>query len=321
MPSLNIPVFQAFNLYEAAGKGLVSTLYRIGSDFLAGENKPWYYYVGVLGGSTVVGTGIPGAIAALTATAHYLDVQVQKNPDGGEIQILVDGAQQGIIDSVAATAIWDTVRVNLWPTGAPAGGARKVEFVSNAVAPAAFAWMALGDVTLFREDEDPEYVERTLLPMPYVTLAVRIRDSESDTREATVPLYLPVGKTLAEYQAYANAVLPEIDFMTEGKITSAEITLPLTLPAGLKANPEDGSINERGGLITFDTTGPRADSVRIPAIARSIMTGNSFSLSHSSVADFILRLTTATTTANIRPRTSQDYEYSAARKGAKSFRK
>jgi len=321
MPSLNIPVFSAFNLYESIGKGLVSTIYRVGSDFIAGENKPWYYYLGVLGSSSVVGTGIPGAIAALTATAHYLDLQVQKNPDGGEISIFVDGVQQGIVDTVAATAIWDVVRVNLWPTGSPTGGARKVEFVSNAVAPAAFAWMALGDITLFREDDEPEYIERTLLPMPYVTLAVRIQDAESDTREATVPLYLPTGKTLAEYQAYADAVLPEIDALTEGKITSAEITLPLTLVAGLKASPVAASLNERGGLITFDTTGPRADSVRVPAMSRTIMTGDSFSLSDSDVAALIDRLTTSTTAANIRPRTSQDYEYSAARKGAKSFRK
>lgn len=320
MPSLNIPVFQAFNLYESVGQGLVSTIYRVGSDFLAGENKPWYYYLGVLGGSAVASSGIPGATAVLTATANYIEVQVQKNPNGGEIEIFVDGVQQGVVDSIAGTAIWDVVRVNLWPDGSPAGGPREVRFVNKAVLPAAWAWMALGNVLLSREDEDPEYVERTLF-MPYVTLAVRIQDSESDTREATVPLYLPTGKTLAEYQAYADAVLPEIDALTEGKITSAEITLPLTLVAGLKASPAAASLNERGGLITFDTTGPRADSVRIPAMSRTIMTGDSFSLSDSDVDALVDRLTTSTTAANIRPRTSQDYEYVTARKGAKSFRK
>lgn len=157
--------------------------------------------------------------------------------------------------------------------------------------------------------------------MAYNSIVFRFKDAESDTREDSQPIYVPTGFTLAEYQAYVDAVAPEIDAASESQLVEVNMTLSMTLPGGLKGAPVAASLNERGGLITFDTTGPRADSFRIPAILHSIMPGDSFSLEETEIAAIVTRLTTATTAANIRPRTSQDWQFSAARKGSKSLRR
>lgn len=317
MTTVNVQPTDVLNLRRAVGLGLYSAVFRIAADFLAGENKDWTYYAGVLSGATVAATGIDGATASLAVIASSVKAQVLRNPNGGEIEVFIDGVLQGTIDLYAAQEAWELVEIFVDPV---ATAVRNIELRNNVAGAAAYSWMALGLFELTRLNGTPIYQERTPI-MAYNAVAFRIKDAETDTRESSMAIYLPTGLTIAQYQAWVDAVAPEVDALTDGEITSVELTLTLTLPAGLKPSPVAGSLNERGGLITFDTTGPRADSVRIPAFNRTIMPGAEFSLTDTDVAAFITRLTTATTAANIRPRTSQDYQFEAARKGVKSLRK
>lgn len=318
MPSVNVQPDKVLNLRSVATQGIYSAIYRVAADFLAGENKPWYYYTGVLAGASIAATGIDGASAAVTVLANQVEALLLKNPNGGELAVFVDGVQQGVIDLYAANETWELIEIFVDPVAA---AFKTIELRNNIAGAAAYSWLALGTFTITRDILDPVVLDKETLSMPYDTIVFRVQDDESDTREASVPINIPTGSTVAEIQAFADAIAPEIDALTEGKVASASVTINLTLPGGLKADPVAGSFNERGGLITFDTTGPRADSVRIPAMNKTIMPGDSFALTDTDVAALVTRLTTATTAANIRPRTTQDYEYSAARRGSKSLRK
>jgi hypothetical protein len=316
MPSQIFDVTEVFDLYQTVGQGIFSTIFRAAVDFIAQDNKEWYYYAGVALGATAAATGIAGASAAVVVTANSVELLLQKGPNAAKVRIFLDGVEQGVIDLEAVSEVWELFEVVIDPVTA---AKRRLELIVDDDNNPGL-WMAIGGLTAYRIDGDP-VVESRNTTMAYNTIAFRLKDAESDTTEATVPIYVPTGLTIAQYQTYIDAVAPEIDLLTESQIVSVSITLSMTLPGGIKGAPIAGALNERGGLITFDTTGPRADSVRIPAMDRSKMPGDSFSLQDTDVAAFITRLTTSTTAGAVRPRTSQDYQFSAARKGAKSFRK
>ena len=123
------------------------------------------------------------------------------------------------------------------------------------------------------------------------TINFRLQDAESDSKLATFPLYVPTGFTLAQYQTFVDAAAPVLDDVTGAEIVSIDTALAMALPAGLKAAPVAASLNERGGIIGMETAGQFNDSVRIPAILNSIMTGDSFSLSDPDIAALTLLLT------------------------------
>ena len=317
MPVETFDPSKVVDLRNALGQGLVSAIFRGAIDFVSGNGQPWYYYAGVFSGATAAATGIDGASATLFVAANLVQAYVLKGPESGNIRIFVDGVEQGVIDLEASSEAWELVTLVIDPLGTIF---KRVDIV-NEVGLAGFSFFAMSSILATHDTEIPQIRDRTEIIMPYVTLAFRCQDDEASTRDATLPIRVPTGATLAQLQTYADAIAPEIDAQTESQITEILVSIPLTVVAGLKAAPVAGAFNERGGLITFDTTGPRADSVWIPAMSKSIMPGDSFSLVDAAVAAFITRLTTATTAANIRPRSKDDYNYTAARRGVKSVRK
>jgi len=147
----------------------------------------------------------------------------------------------------------------------------------------------------------------------------RWQDDESDTKYASQPIYLPTGFTLAEYQAFATAAAPVLDAVTESQLASIDMTLALTKPGGLKGAPIGSALNERGGLIGYDTAGQFNDSLRIPAILHSIMTGDAFSITDPLIAAVSALLIAGTGT--VIPRNRDGFTWSAAIYGRKSLRR
>jgi len=151
------------------------------------------------------------------------------------------------------------------------------------------------------------------------TITLRTQDDESDTKTAAFPIYVPTGFTLAEYQAIVTVGAPLLDAVTESKVVSADMLLSLTLPGGLKATPVASALNERGGLVGWDTAGQFGDSYRIPAILHSIMSGDAFSVADVLIdalnSFFILGTTT------VIPRTRDGFTWTAPTYGRKSLRR
>lgn len=307
---------EVVNLRKELFGGFVGAVTAAAVDFIAGNNKPWTYYLGVGLGTAAYATGIPGFTATIYAVGDTVDAIFFKSPDGSDVRVFLNGVAHSTIDTYAAAAVWEAINFN----GLVGGQVNRLDIVNYGPSPNGNAtgipWLALGPITV---NGVGAYAQGAT--MAYNTIAYRIRDDEADTSEDTLAVYAPAGLTLAQYQAFADFQAPLVDALTEGQITAVQLNITLTLPGGLKATPVAGALNERGGLITFDTTGPRADSVRIPAMSRTIMPGDSFSLEDNDVSALINSLLTVHAGSTVRPRTTQDYQFVAARKAKKSFRK
>lgn len=293
--------------------GIFSALTEAAIDFIAEDNKPWSYYVGVALGETAIAAGLPGAAVTMYVIADSVDVLFFHSPDGSLARVYIDGLATAAIDAYNPVPSWVTNTISL-----VSGVQHRIDIINevnpNGAKSSSINWLAIGSVTA----NNGAIQQRTSI-MALSLLSVSVQDSEQDTKTASVPLYLPTGLTVAAVQTWADNALQKLDNVMGGQILSAGIQFALTLPGGAKSSPVSGSLNERGGLITFNTSGPRNDSFWIPGIKPSIMPGDSFSLSDTDIAALITVLTT--TTNSIRPRTAQDYNFTAARKGTKSIRR
>jgi hypothetical protein len=153
------------------------------------------------------------------------------------------------------------------------------------------------------------------------TINFRFDDSETDSKLATLPIYVPTGHTIAEYQAFADVAGEVLDNLSGAKIVEAELILALsTTNMNVKANAVAGHINERGGLIGMANAGQWDDSIRIPAILNTVMSGDSFSLVDPLVSPVILMLTNGN--GVVFPRTRDGFVWEGTGLyGKKSFRR
>jgi hypothetical protein len=153
------------------------------------------------------------------------------------------------------------------------------------------------------------------------TINYRFQDSETSEKLATLPIYVPTGHTLAEYQAFADAAGSVLDNVSGAKIVAADLVLALSLTnMGIKANAVAGHINERGGLIGMENAGQWNDSIRIPAILNTLMSGDEFNLADPLVAAVTLMLTAGN--GVVFPRTRDGFVWEGTGLyGKKSFRR
>jgi hypothetical protein len=309
---------EVFNVKKALEGGFLAFLVANALDFITGAFKPWTYYLGSILGYAMLGTGIPGASATLYVIGDTVDALLFKSPDGSDVRIFLNGIAHTTIDTYAAAGIWETLNIN----GLIGGQMNRIDIVNYGPSANPNAtgvqWLDLGPNTVTGANAQAQGALEVAL---HDTLAIRLEDDEQDSPLATLPIYLPTGLSLANVQAYADAILPEIDAVTGSKITEATITFTLTLVGGLKAAPVASIKNERGGLISFTTAGPRHDSVRIPGILETVMPGASFDVEGAPVGTLVTRLLTSSTAANIRPLSSAGYNLTAALGGKKSLRR
>lgn len=153
------------------------------------------------------------------------------------------------------------------------------------------------------------------------TIVFRFQDSESSPKLAALPIYVPTGHTLAEYQAFADAAGTVLDNISGAKIVNADLNLALSLTnMGIKANAVAGHLNERGGIIGMETAGQWNDSIRIPAILNTLMSGDSFNLADPLVTAVTLMLTAGNGVVFPRNRDGFVWEGTGLY-GVKSFRR
>lgn len=157
--------------------------------------------------------------------------------------------------------------------------------------------------------------------MPLHKLNVYWADSDNDTEYENTPIYFTDDVTPAEIQTWVNLNLVELDQCTQSYCVKMTLELAMDIPGALKAEPVALTVNERGGLISFTTSGERPDAFRIPNILNAIMPGKEFSVEADPVDDWVVSLTTETTAANVAPVTPDGFTWETARYGRKSSRK
>lgn len=316
-----------FNVREAVGGALKDAGLLAIADFVAGTNKPWAYYLGATFGGAALATGIPGAAAILYAIGDSMDFWIFKSPDGSEVRWFLNGVQQTSLDTYAATGVWELVQNVVLASG----NVNEIQFINYAASanPSAtgIPWLALGDFEIFGDDA----VAFGKGSPNMDTIVFYFTDSESSTKRSAVPVAIPSGQSIATIQAYANIAAVRLDRMSGCEIDEAKVELALTLPTKsatpgateIKDAPLAGILNERGGLISFDTTGPRSESLWVPGVRMTIMSGDAFSLEDAAVSPVVELLTTEVTANSvaIRPVTPYNYQFEVARKGVKSLRR
>jgi len=72
--------------------------------------------------------------------------------------------------------------------------------------------------------------------MADVSVTIGVNDSAGVPK--TILTRLPSGTTLAQAQGFLTAFVALVDAIIGGVVTYAEVTLPLTLPGGLKSSPD-----------------------------------------------------------------------------------
>lgn len=157
-----------------------------------------------------------------------------------------------------------------------------------------------------------------------VTMNIRLRDSESDASLDPIPVVFADGQTLGELQVWLNNAIPVIEAAVGGYVEATDVTIQLdpTIASGGGPVPA-GVYNERGAVFLFDTTGPRRESVRLPQILHTLMTGQDVSLGQPDITAFVNLFLTGVSNGSgvVAPITPNGYDWSAVVRGKRSFRK
>lgn len=126
-------------------------------------------------------------------------------------------------------------------------------------------------------------------------LSVKVLDALGVEASMTTWHDVTTTDTVADLNTWAAAYLPDLDAITDGQITSAELALSLTLPGGIKGAPVAHSEVEKGGLFNFAQTGlPFKYGVLVPAISDSVIVDGKIDLTNADVTTWISTLTTLT---------------------------
>lgn len=114
------------------------------------------------------------------------------------------------------------------------------------------------------------------------TLSIPIIDDAG--RSSRVLVHGASGYTVAQWQAYSNAFVTELDAVVGGVISGPEITLTLSLPGGLKVSPVADHLNSRGALCNYDPALTNYTwSQYLPSFLHSLIDGGTPNVLH---ADF-----------------------------------
>lgn len=115
-------------------------------------------------------------------------------------------------------------------------------------------------------------------------------------------------------------VTPALDLVTDGAIRKIRLSLLITLPSGLKANPVAGAENERTGLFTCALANtPKSYGIDVPAFAAAKFSAGSILSTDSAVAAFETLLTQSSDNCYVTD--DKGNEVIAVRKARKTFRK
>jgi len=310
---------EIFNVKNAVGGAVVKATALAASDYLAGNNQPWAYYLGAIFGQAAMATGIIGAATTIYVIGDTLDFYVFKSPDGSDLRYFLNGVQLASLDTYAATSAWELIQnVILAPNQV-----NELTFVNYAASvtggASGIAFLTLGDMTVFGNNAFAYQGESVHMANDVITF--RTQDSETGADLGAIPIYIPHGFTVSELQTWADLAAKELDDAMNVKVVEIDLLMPLTVVGTVKASPVANSLNERGGLLTFTTSGDYADSVRLPGILTSLMPGDAIATTNALITAIITRLTTQTTAANIRPVTKHSFNWLAIRNGKKSLRR
>lgn len=313
-----------FDIRLAIFAGLYRAAVKAAQDFIAQENKPWEYYLGMAFGGTALATGGIGAVATIYAVGESVDLLLFHSPDGSSVDLFLDGVLHSTVDLFVDTSPdWFTKSI----TGLTPGILHRIDIVNNVnTNPAKTSpinWLGIGTVTVNGEGA---YIQERSGIMSLYNISYSILDGDGDVDTVAVKV-IAASHTIAQVQEAAQDLAALIDPIIDGKITGIAITLEASLPGGLKASPVAGSENQRGALFSFNLDGsPYRYSVRLPAFKESLFAGKSVDVEDADVDAFVDAMTGGIAVdagggATVEPANPFEFELASLANAVKSFRK
>lgn len=312
-------IYQPLPIYDfrvLIGAGIVEALVSATTDFVAGENKPWTYYLGVGIGGAAAATGIPGATATIYAIAESVEVSLFHSPNGSLVRCYIDGLQDSVIDTYNPLPQWirRTFQLGI-------GIKKRVDLVNYQISPqntSGIAWMGISQTETING-----IAQKRTLTMPVGIITYSIQDDNNGQK--SLPIYFSRSAlTLADIQAAANAYTPLLDAVIDGVITGVSTTLDLTLAGGIKSTPVASSQVERGALLTYNASGTAYSfSQSVPAWKGSLFNIDSPIVASGAGLAFVNAIVSGagTTGSEVGPTDKYLNDLIALRKAVKNFRK
>ena len=160
-----------------------------------------------------------------------------------------------------------------------------------------------------------------VLIMADVSVTLGIQDSAGVPK--TVLTRLPSATTLAQAQGFVTSYAALVDTIVGGVVTYAEVTLPLTLPGGIKSTPDVSSTVHRGGLFGYDNPSPFKWSQYLPSLVPSLFTGELVNIGDDDVAAYITAMEDGVTVSGtpIQPTNGYGDDLTTNTTATESFRK
>lgn len=154
-------------------------------------------------------------------------------------------------------------------------------------------------------------------------ITLRTRDSESDASLGAIPIPFADGAmTLAEMQLWVDGAIPIVEAAIGGYVEAADVTIELDNDESGGGPVSAGVYNERGAVFLMETTGPKRESIRLPQILHTKMTGTDVSLADTEIDDFLTMFTTGIDVNGLKvPKTPFGYDWVSGVRGKRSFRK
>lgn len=140
--------------------------------------------------------------------------------------------------------------------------------------------------------------------MTDVLLSLKI---EASGEPKSIDMFLPASTTLAQAQGYLTGIAPLIDAIAGGVILGSEVTLPMTLPGGLKTSQVTGATVHRGGLFGFDNASPYKWSEYVPSLLIGLFNGKDVNVGDTDVNAFITAIEDGITVSSVAIHQTNQY--------------
>ncbi len=148
--------------------------------------------------------------------------------------------------------------------------------------------------------------------------SVKVQDVNGKVGHTVI--YLPSGLTVAQIQAWSDAMLAKYNEVTAAKIIAANVQLALTLPAGLKTDPMAGQYIPLGANVAFNVANSAyRHTLRVPAIREALISGDSVVLTGTDPAAWVVLL--ATGDGTVAPASEEGNDLGTLIGATASFRK
>ena len=120
-------------------------------------------------------------------------------------------------------------------------------------------------------------------------LSVEITDAANKKKRMLI--HVPVASTIAQLQAFSNALLPTVNGITQGVVSAVEVTHSLVVDhaaLGIRAAALAGSVARNGANFLFDANAATYNySIRVPTITPTLVAADdSLDVGNAPVATF-----------------------------------